>query len=100
VELRGVSWSKSFEEPNSLPSGTTIVTLCEAIAYLATSVPAEEHTMRQVRAAAHCLTEAAESGGQMLFARIGMMQAIDRHEPVVFKDCAFGTLHFLPLGYS
>jgi hypothetical protein len=32
-----------------------------------------------VQAAAHCVTEAAENGGPMMFARMGMMQAINRH---------------------
>jgi hypothetical protein len=43
-----------------------------------------EHGMKQVQAAAHCLTEAAENGGPLLFARIGMMQAINRHRPKEF----------------
>jgi hypothetical protein len=60
-----------------------IVTLREAIAYLVASVPGAEHTMRQVQAAAHCVTEAAENGGPTMFARIGMMQAINRHRAVV-----------------
>jgi hypothetical protein len=29
--------------------------------------------------AAHCVTEAAENGGPLVFARIGVMQAINRH---------------------
>jgi hypothetical protein len=35
--------------------------------------------MKEVQAAAHCLTEAAENGVPMIFARMGMMQAINRH---------------------
>jgi hypothetical protein len=35
--------------------------------------------MKQVQAAGHCVTEAAENGGPMIFARIGTMQAINRH---------------------
>jgi len=34
---------------------------------------------RLVQAAAHCVTEAAENGGPMVLARIGMMQATNRH---------------------
>jgi hypothetical protein len=40
--------------------------------------------MKQVQAAAHCVTEAAENGGPLLFAKIGMMQAINRHKPDEF----------------
>jgi hypothetical protein len=37
--------------------------------------------MQQIQAAAHCVTEAAENGGPLLFAEIGMLQAINRHGP-------------------
>ena len=65
-----------------MPGGGAIVTLRDAIAYLAKSIPAAEHTMKPVQAAAHCVTEAAENGGPMIFARIGVMQAIHRHGPI------------------
>jgi putative SOS response-associated peptidase YedK len=55
--------------------------LRDAIAWLAKEVPKSEHSMKQVQAAAHCVTEAAENGGPMMFARMGMMQAINRHGP-------------------
>jgi hypothetical protein len=41
----------------------------------------------RVQAAAHCVTEAAENGGPLLFAKIGMMQAINRHKPEEFPRC-------------
>jgi hypothetical protein len=40
--------------------------------------------MKQVQAAAHCVTEAAENGGPMIFARPGVMQAINRHRAKEF----------------
>jgi hypothetical protein len=46
---------------------------------MAKDIPTSEHGMKQVQAAAHCVTEAAENGGPMTFARIGVMQAINRH---------------------
>jgi hypothetical protein len=46
--------------------------------------PKSEHGMKQVQTAAHCVTEAAENNGLMMFARIGMMQAINRHRPKEF----------------
>jgi hypothetical protein len=49
------------------------------IAWLAKEVPKSEHSMKEVQAAAHCITEAAENDGPMMFARMGMMQAINRH---------------------
>jgi hypothetical protein len=35
--------------------------------------------VKQVQAGARRITDAAENGGPMIFARIGMMQAISRH---------------------
>jgi len=74
-----MSWSRRFDEPIILPNGKKLVTLKEAIAWLAKEVPKSEHTMKQVQAAARCVTEAAENNGPMMFARIGMMRAINRH---------------------
>jgi|ERR1035438_9968129 hypothetical protein len=73
------NWKRSFDEPISLPGGKKLITLRDAIAWLAKEVPKSEHGMKQVQAAAHCVTEAAENGGPIQFARIGMMQAINRH---------------------
>jgi hypothetical protein len=73
-------WGREFDEPIPLPGGSKLVTLKDAIAWLAKEVPKTEHGMKQVQAAAHCVTEAAENGGPLLFARIGMMQAINRHK--------------------
>ena len=76
-----MSWSRKFDEPIVLSNGKKLITLSDAIAWLARSVPKSEHNMREVQAAAHCVTEAAENNGLMEFARIGMMQAIHRHTP-------------------
>jgi hypothetical protein len=70
-------WSRRFDEPIPLPGGGKPVTLKDAIAWLAKEVPKSEHSMKEVQAAAHCVTEAAENGGPMLFAPMGMMQAIN-----------------------
>jgi hypothetical protein len=62
-----LSWSRRFDELIKLPGG------------VAKEVPPAEHEMKQVQAAARCVTEAAENNGPMIFARIGTMQAINRH---------------------
>jgi hypothetical protein len=77
-------WRRRFDEPIKLPDGRELVTLKHAIAWLAKEIPQSEHTMKEVQTAAHCVTEAAENGGPMKFARIGMMQVINRHKPVEF----------------
>jgi hypothetical protein len=76
--------SRRFDEPIPLPNGSKLVTLKDAIAWLAKEVPKSEHSMKEVQAAAHCITEAAENGGPTMFARMGMMQALNRHVDRVF----------------
>jgi hypothetical protein len=82
--LLSLSWHRRFDEPIKLPDGGRLVMLKDAIAWLAKEVPQSEHLMKQVQAAAHCVTEAAENGGPVMFARMGMMQAINRHKLVEF----------------
>jgi hypothetical protein len=74
------NWKRRFDEAIKLPGGGKLVTLKDAIAWLAKEVPQSEHKMKEVQTAAHCVTEAAENGGPMMFARTGMMQAINRHK--------------------
>jgi hypothetical protein len=72
-------WSRQFDEPIELPDGRKLRTLKDAVAWLAKEIPKAEHGMKQVQAAAHCVTQAAENNGPMIFAQMGMMQAINRH---------------------
>ncbi len=51
-------------------------TLAEAMAWLAKEIPKSEHKMAKVQTAAHLVTRAAEHGGPMIFAQMGMLQAI------------------------
>ena len=80
-----VSWSRRFEEPIELPDGRKLKTLAEAMAWLAKEIPKSEHKMEKVQTAAHLVTRAAEHGGPMIFAQMGMMQAIHRHHKRVFN---------------
>ena len=84
-----MSWSRKFSEPIVLPNGETLVTLQDAIAWLAKSVPASEHDT-EVQIAAYYLTEAAENNGPMAFARIGMLKAINRNTPRERKPHRWG----------
>jgi hypothetical protein len=89
-----VSWSRRFEEPILLPDGRKLRTLREAINWLAKEVPKSEHKIDKVQAAAHLVMRAAEHGGPMIFAQMGMMQAVHRHHKRVFnpdrKDTHWG----------
>ena len=80
-----VSQSRRFEEPIVLPDGRKLRTLAEAMAWLAKEIPKSEHKMEKMQTAAHCVTRVAENGGPMIFAPLGMMQAIRRHHKRVFN---------------
>jgi hypothetical protein len=71
-----VSWSLRFAEPIVLPDGGELTTLREAIAHLGKIIPKSEHDMPGVQTAAHLLTNAAEHGGPIEFARIASLRAI------------------------
>jgi hypothetical protein len=47
------AWGREFDEPILLPGGGKLVTLKDAIAWLAKEVPKSEHGMKEVQAAAH-----------------------------------------------
>jgi hypothetical protein len=85
IPLTGVTladgWSRKFSEPIEFPNGETLVTLQDAIAWLAKSVPASEHNVQEVQVAAYYVAEAAENNGPMAFARIAMLKAINRSRP-------------------
>jgi hypothetical protein len=72
-------WKRRFDEPIKLPGGGKLFTLRHAIAWLAKEIPQSEHGMKEVQTAARCITEAAENDGPMIFARIGVMRALNRH---------------------
>ena len=68
-------WGREFDESIKLPGGGRLVTLKDAIAWLAKEVPKSEHGMKQVQAAAHCVTDAAENDGPTIFACINDVSA-------------------------
>jgi hypothetical protein len=80
-----MSWSRRFDEPIELPDGKKLRTLKEAIAWLAKEIPKSEHALPKVQTAARMATEAAENNGPMIFAQMGMLQAIHRHHVREFE---------------
>jgi hypothetical protein len=64
------------------------------IAHLGTAIPKSDHNMPAVLTAAELLTNAAEHGGPVEFARIATLQAINRHAERQFnpdrKDTQWG----------
>jgi hypothetical protein len=77
-----------------LPDGRKLATLREAITHLAKIIPESEHDMPEILTASDLLTQAAEHGGPLEFARIATLQAINRHVERAFdasrKDTHWG----------
>jgi hypothetical protein len=70
----GMTYSAAFDAPIVLPDGREIVTLLDAGEYI-TSLPKKEHAAPEWQAAMEALILVAEG----VFARIGIMRALNRH---------------------
>jgi len=73
-----VSWDRPFAEPTELPEGKKLFTLCDAALYI-TKLPKAEHDAQERQAAMQALLLVAEHDGPTMFARIGIMRALNRH---------------------
>jgi hypothetical protein len=76
-------WQRRFDEPIPLPRGRQLVTLEEAGRDI-TKLPSAEHEGAEWQAAMEALILVATSGGPTMFARIGIMRALNRHVELVF----------------
>ena len=72
-----LSWDQQFSEPIPLPKGKKLVTLRDAAEYI-TKLPKAKHDAEQWLAAMEALLLVAEHDGPTMFARIGMMLALNR----------------------
>ena len=71
-------WKRPFDEPIPLPRGRQLVTLEDAGNYI-TKLPRAEHEAKEWQAAMEALILVATLGGPTMFARIGVMRALNRH---------------------
>jgi len=87
-----VSWDKRFVDPIAVPGRKPLVTLPPRTS---PNCPMAEHAADEWQAAMEALLLVAEQDGPPLFARIGIMRAINRHVERVFdpsrKDMHCGT---------
>ena len=75
-------WSSRFPEPVVLPDGQKLATLRDAGEHI-TALPKAQQAAKEWQTAMHVLIQAADHGGPIDFARIGMMQALyPKGEPV------------------
>ena len=77
-------WKRPFDDPIQTPKGKPLVTLRDAAAYV-TALPKKEADTAEWQAAIEALMLVAESGGPIMFARIGVMRALNRHVERVFN---------------
>jgi hypothetical protein len=84
---------RRFDEAIPLPRGRQLVTIEDAGNYI-TKLPKAEHEAAKWQAAMEALILVATSGGPTMFARIGIMRALNRHVERVFnpdrKDTHWG----------
>lgn len=74
-----MSWPKRFGPPVDLPGGGTLTTLREAAAYIE-ALPAAEQKHPAVQATIHVLLQAADQDGPRVFARMGVLRMLLRHD--------------------
>jgi hypothetical protein len=84
-------WSRKFDEPIPLPprgkgarQGRQLLTLKDAGTYI-TTLPKAEHLAAEWQTAMKVLILVETHGGPTMFARIGIMRALNRHVKRVFN---------------
>lgn len=80
-------WQRKFEDPIELPDGRTLVTLRDAADYI-TNLPKKESDLPEWQAAIEALMLVVERNGPTMFARIGVMRALNRDVERVFNPVA------------
>ena len=71
-----MSWDRPFPQPVPLPAGPPARTLRDAADYIR-HLPAPERDRQEWRLAIQMLIDAAEDRGPMLFARMGLIRALE-----------------------
>jgi hypothetical protein len=73
-----VSWDQRFFDPIELPGRKKLVTLRDAAIYI-TKLPKAEQQHPAWQTAVEALILVAEKDGPTMFARIGIVRALNRH---------------------
>ena len=76
-------WSREFDDPIVLPEGEKLRTPQDAATHV-TVLPKKEAALPEWQAAIEALILVADLGGPTMFARIGMMKALNRYVERVF----------------
>ncbi|MBR0824118.1 hypothetical protein JQ596_01125 [Bradyrhizobium manausense] len=70
-------WSTPFDDPIPLPGGRKLRTLQQAADYIMQLSEAEQHEPRWQVAIENLINAAETGGGWLMFARIGMLRALN-----------------------
>jgi hypothetical protein len=81
--MAATGWKRRFDDPIPLPRARQLVTLEDAGKFI-TKLPKAEQQHPAWQTAVEALILVAETDGPTMFARIGGMQAINRHTPEEF----------------
>jgi len=73
-----VSWDQQFSDPIVLPGRKQPLRTLRDAAHYITKLPKAEHDAEEWQAAMEALLLAAEHDGPAMFARIGVMKALNR----------------------
>ncbi|MGY3605131.1 MULTISPECIES: hypothetical protein [unclassified Bradyrhizobium] len=73
----GTGWGRKFNDPISVPDGRLLVSLRDAASYI-TALPEDEASAPEWQAATEALMLVVELTGPTMFARIGVMRALNR----------------------
>jgi hypothetical protein len=82
--MAAAGWRREFDEPIALPDGHMPRTLRDAGGYI-TKLPEAVHSAAEWQAAMEALILVADLGGPTMFARIGVVRALNRHRERVFN---------------
>jgi hypothetical protein len=75
--ISGRGWKRPFDDPIPLPRGRQLVTLEDAAKFIE-KLPKAEQQLDEWQTAVEALILVAEHGGPTMFARIGVMRALNR----------------------
>jgi hypothetical protein len=91
--MAATGWKRPFDDPIPLPKGRHLVTLEDAAKYIQ-KLPKAEQQIAEWQAAVEAMLLVVDNNGPAMFARIGVMRALNRHVERVFnpdrKDTHWG----------
>ena len=78
-----MSWGARFDDPIRLANDRKLLTLQDAATHI-TNLPKKDVALPEWQAAIEALMLVADRGGATMFARIGVLRALNRHVERVF----------------